>query len=259
MSTIKKAFAKGKALIAFLTAGDPTVEDSVRFVKVMEEAGVDLIEIGVPFSDPIADGPVIMEADLRAMEQHIHLPQALEEARRIREVSAIPLVFLTYYNPVFSYGAEAFFEACAAIGVDGVIIPDLPKEEQGEVRPHADRYGVDLIQLVAPTSKERIRYIAEDATGFVYIVSSLGVTGMRDSFAAELEAAVSAVREVTDVPCAVGFGIHTPEQAQQVAAIADGVITGSAVVDLIGRYGAGADAAIASYIRGLKEAMKGSG
>lgn len=258
MSDLSRAFERGKALIAFLTAGDPTIEDSVRFVKTMEDAGADIIEIGVPFSDPVADGPVIMEADVRAMEHHIHLPQALEEARRIREVSAIPLVFLTYYNPVFSYGLERFFRDCAALGVGGVIIPDLPLEEQGEVRPFADQYGVDLIQLVAPTSRERIRTIAENATGFLYIVSSLGVTGMRDDFAREIGNTIAAAREVTDVPCAVGFGIHTPEQARRMAAVADGVITGSGVVDIIGRFGAEADEPLAAYIRGLKEAASGA-
>lgn len=257
MSKLDKAFTKGKAVIAFLTAGDPTIGDSVRYVQVMEEAGADLIEIGVPFSDPIADGPVIMEADVRALAGHIHLPQAMEEARAIRRVSEIPLVFLTYFNPVFSYGAERFFRDCAEIGVGGVIIPDLPIEEQDEVRPFAEEYGVSLIQMIAPTSKERIRRIAERASGFLYIVSSMGVTGMRDGFSMNVEDMIAAVREVTDVPCAVGFGIHTPEQARQMAAGADGIITGSAVVDLIGRHGGEADEALRTYIRSMKAAVAG--
>lgn len=256
MNELQRAFEKGKALIAFLTAGDPSIEDSVRYVQVMEEAGADIIEIGVPFSDPVADGPVIMEADVRALAHHIHLPQALREARAIRQVSSIPLVFLTYYNPVFSYGAERFFRECADIGVSGVIIPDLPLEEQGEVRPHADRFGVSLIQLIAPTSRERVQAIARAASGFVYLVSSMGVTGMRDGFSGSVEEMAAAVREVTDVPCAVGFGIHTPAQARTMAQIADGVITGSGVVDLIGRHGAAADEALRAYIRGLKDAVR---
>lgn len=257
MNELKRAFENGKALIAFLTAGDPSIEDSVRYVKVMEEAGADLIEIGVPFSDPIADGPVIMEADVRALARGVHLRAAMEEARAIRRESAVPLVFLTYYNPVFSYGVEAFFRDCAEAGVSGVIIPDLPLEEQGEARPFADRYGVALIQLVAPTSKERVQAIAAEARGFVYIVSSMGVTGMREEgFDADLSETIAAVREVTDVPCAVGFGIHTPEQARAMARLADGVITGSSVVSLIGQYGAAADEALAAYIRGLKEAVR---
>lgn len=257
MSKLDKAFTKGKAVIAFLTAGDPTIGDSVRYVQVMEEAGADLIEIGVPFSDPIADGPVIMEADVRALAGHIHLPQAMEEARAIRRVSEIPLVFLTYFNPVFSYGAERFFRGCAEIGVGGVIIPDLPIEEQDEVHPFAEEYGVSLIQMIAPTSKERIRRIAERASGFLYIVSSMGVTGMRDGFSMNVEDMIAAVREVTDVPCAVGFGIHTPEQARQMAAGADGIITGSAVVDLIGKHGGVADEALRTYIRSMKAAVAG--
>lgn len=257
MSKLDKAFTKGKAVIAFLTAGDPTIGDSVRYVQVMEEAGADLIEIGVPFSDPIADGPVIMEADVRTLAGHIHLPQAMEEARAIRRVSEIPLVFLTYFNPVFSYGAERFFRDCAEIGIGGVIIPDLPIEEQDEVRPFAEEYGVSLIQMIAPTSKERIRRIAERASGFLYIVSSMGVTGMRDGFSMNVEDMIAAVREVTDVPCAVGFGIHTPEQARQMAAGADGIITGSAVVDLIGKHGGAADEALRTYIRSMKAAVAG--
>lgn len=257
MSKLDKAFTGGKAVIAFLTAGDPTIGDSVRYVQVMEEAGADLIEIGVPFSDPIADGPVIMEADVWALAGHIHLPQAMEEARAIRRVSEIPLVFLTYFNPVFSYGAERFFRDCAEIGIGGVIIPDLPIEEQDEVHPFAEEYGVSLIQMIAPTSKERIRRIAERASGFLYIVSSMGVTGMRDGFSMNVEDMIAAVREVTDVPCAVGFGIHTPEQARQMAAGADGIITGSAVVDLIGKHGGAADEALRTYIRSMKAAVAG--
>lgn len=255
MSNTAKAFKNGKALIAFLTAGDPTIEDSVRYVQVMEKAGASLIEIGVPFSDPIADGPVIMEADVRALAHNIHLPQAMEEAREIRKVSAIPLVFLTYYNPVYSYGVEKFFRDCAEIGVDGVIIPDMPHEEQEEIRPTADKYAVDIIQMVAPTSEERIRTNVANATGFVYLVSSMGVTGMRSDIKTDIGEIAKIIRETTDTPIAVGFGIHTPEQAAKMAAIADGVITGSGVVDLIGKNGTKADEALAAYIGALKAAI----
>lgn len=255
MSNTAKAFKNGKALIAFLTAGDPTIEDSVRYVQVMEKAGASLIEIGVPFSDPIADGPVIMEADVRALAHNIHLPQAMEEAREIRKVSSIPLVFLTYYNPVYSYGVENFFHDCAEIGVDGVIIPDMPHEEQEEIRPTADNYAVDIIQMVAPTSEERIRTNVANATGFVYLVSSMGVTGMRSDIKTDIGEIAKIIRETTDTPIAVGFGIHTPEQAAKMAAIADGVITGSGVVDLIGKNGADADEALAAYIGALKAAI----
>lgn len=256
MSKIARAFQNKKALVGFLTAGDPTIEDSVRYVQVMEKAGADLIEIGVPFSDPIADGPVIMEADVRALAHKIHLPQAMEEAREIRKVSQIPLVFLTYFNPILSYGLEKFFKDCAETGVDGVIIPDLPHEEQGEARPYADKYGVDIIQMVAPTSEERIRTNVKDATGFVYLVSSMGVTGMRSDIKTDLAEIVKIIRETTDTPVAVGFGIHTPEQAGKMAALADGAITGSGVVDLIGKNGDHADEALAAYISGLKKGIE---
>lgn len=256
MSHTAKAFEKGKALIAFLTAGDPSVEDSIQYVLDMEEAGADLIEIGVPFSDPAADGPVIMAADQRALEKGVCLPVVLDEVRAIRKESRIPIVLLTYYNPVFTYGAEAFFKVCEEIGIDGVIIPDLPLEEQGEVRPYADKHHVDVIQLVAPTSEDRIRTIAKTATGFIYVVSSMGVTGMRDGIKTNLKDIIDVIRDTTDVPCAVGFGIHTPEQAEAIAKEADGVITGSAVVDIIARKKTEAKEELQQYIGAMKAAVK---
>lgn len=256
MSHTAEAFKNGKALIAFLTAGDPSIETSVRYVQVMEKAGADLIEIGVPFSDPIADGPVIMDADVRALAHGIHLPQAMQEAKEIRKVSQIPLVFLTYYNPILSYGVEEFFKDCAETGVDGVIIPDMPHEEQEEIRPTADKYAVDIIQMVAPTSEERIRTNVANATGFVYLVSSMGVTGMRSDIKTDIGDIVKIIRETTKTPIAVGFGIHTPEQAKKMADLSDGAITGSGVVSIIGEYGDKADEKLAEYIAGLKNAMK---
>lgn len=179
MSHTSEAFKKGKAMIAFLTAGVPSMEDTVKYVLDLEKAGVDLIEIGVPFSDPIADGPVIMEADVKALENHVHLPQVMELVKTLRTKTQIPIVLLTYYNPVFNYPSARFFAEAKEIGIDGVIIPDLPFEEQEEIRPLADANGVDIIQMVAPTSEERIRRSLRHATGFVYVVSSMGVTGMR--------------------------------------------------------------------------------
>lgn len=255
MSHIKNAFAHGKALIAFLTAGDPTPEDSVRFVLAMEKAGADLIEIGVPFSDPVADGPVIMAADQRALAKGINLQAVLDEVQAVREKSSIPIVLLTYFNPIFVYGAEKFFQYCQKAGVDGVIIPDLPLEEQGDVRPYADQCGVDLVQLVAPTSEERVRRIAGAASGFIYVVSSMGVTGMRDGIKGDLKNTLDQIRQVTRVPAAVGFGIHTEEQAALFASEADGVITGSAVVDLIARHGGAAEKALSDYIGRMKAAV----
>lgn len=252
MSQIKRAFENGKALIAFLTAGVPSAEDTVRYVLEMEEAGADLIELGVPFSDPIADGPVIMEADVAALKNHIHLPEVMEIVKEIRKHTRIPLVLLTYYNPVFRYPAERFFKEAREIGIDGVIIPDLPAEEQGEIRPLADENEVDIIQMVALTSGVRIKEHLKNATGFVYVVSSMGVTGMRGNIKTDLKDIIQQVREVTDTPVAVGFGIHTAEQAHEMASLADGVITGSGVVDIINRKGKDAGPSLKEYIKNLR-------
>lgn len=255
MSHTSEAFKNGKALIVFLTAGVPSMEDTVKYVLDMEKAGVGLIEIGVPFSDPIADGPVIMEADVKALENHVHLPQVMELVKTLRTKTQIPIVLLTYYNPVFNYPSERFFQEAKEIGIDGVIIPDLPYEEQAEIRPLADANGVDIIQMVAPTSEERIRESLKDATGFVYVVSSMGVTGMRGDIQTDLREIIRIARETTDTPLAIGFGIHTPEQAGRMARLADGVITGSGVVDIINKNGSDASEKLTAYIRGLKAGM----
>ena len=255
MSHTSEAFKKGKAMIAFLTAGVPSMEDTVKYVLDLEKAGVDLIEIGVPFSDPIADGPVIMEADVKALENHIHLPQVMELVKTLRTKTQIPIVLLTYYNPVFNYPSSRFFEEAKEIGIDGVIIPDLPFEEQGEIRPLADANGVDIIQMVAPTAAERIRASLRHATGFVSVVSSMGVTGMRGHIQTDLREIIRIARETTDTPLAIGFGIHTPEQAGRMAKLADGVITGSGVVDIINKNGSDASEKLIAYIRGLKAGM----
>ena len=256
MSHINEAFKNGKACIAFLTTGVPSVEDTVQYVLDMEKAGADLIELGVPFSDPIADGPVIMEADVKALANHIHLPQVMETVKEIRKHTDIPLVLLTYYNPVFRYPADRFFEEAGKIGIDGIIIPDLPYEEQGEIRPLADENGVDMIQMVAPTSEERIRSNVKNAIGFVYVVSSMGVTGMRGDIGTDLKDMIKVVKETTHTPVAIGFGIHTPQQAKEMAALADGVITGSGVVDIINKKGKEAGPDLIAYISSLKQGME---
>ena len=256
MSHINEAFKNGKALIAFLTTGVPSVEDTVRYVLDMEKAGATLIELGVPFSDPIADGPVIMEADVKALAGHVHLPQVMEAVKEIRKHTSIPIVLLTYYNPVFRYPADKFFREAKDIGIDGVIIPDMPHEEQQEIRPLADDNGIDIIQMVAPTSEARIRANVKDATGFVYVVSSMGVTGMRGDIKTDLKDIIKVIKATTDTPVAIGFGIHTPEQAHNMAALADGVITGSGVVDIINKEGSKADEDLMVYIGGLKKGME---
>lgn len=255
MSKIAKAFENGKAFIPFLTVGDPNGDKTVEFVLEMERAGADLVELGIPFSDPTAEGVVIQDANVRALKGGMRLKGVFEVVEKIREKSQIPLVFLTYLNPVFNYGYEAFFAKCQELGVDGMICPDLPYEERGEVEEVAEKYGVDLIALIAPTSEERIQMIAKAAKGYIYIVSSMGVTGVRSKITTDIGKIVDAVRKVTDVPCAIGFGISTPEQAHEMAALSDGAIVGSAIVKIIAQYGEEAAPHVYEYVKAMKDAL----
>lgn len=257
MSNVAKAFQNGVAMIGFLTGGDPTLTASAEFAWAMAEGGCDLIEIGVPFSDPIAEGPVIQAANLRALEAGATVEGIFELVARIRTKTDVPLALLTYLNPVFVRGYERFCTDCERVGVDALIIPDLPMEERPELLDIARLHGVDLIPLVAPTSGERIPAIVEDASGFVYLVSSMGVTGVRERIVTDLKALVAAVRESTDTPVAVGFGVAMPEQARNIAGIADGVIVGSAIVRLIEQYGDSAAPYLAEYVRSMKRAANG--
>lgn len=254
MSKIPNAFKNGKAFIGFLTAGDPTCEKTVEYILEMEKAGCDLIEIGIPFSDPMAEGVVIQDANVRALKHNTTTDDVFEIVRQVREKTDVPLVFLTYINPVFFYGYEEFFKKCSELGVDGIISPDLPYEEKGEIADIALKNGVDVISLIAPTSKKRIQKIANDATGFIYVVSSLGVTGMRSEIKTDLNAILADIRDVTDLPLAVGFGINTPEQASQIGKIADGVIVGSAIVKIIEEHGENASEALREYVSSMKKA-----
>ncbi len=255
MSNIAKAFENKKAFIPFFTAGDPDFATTVELVKTAAQSGADLVELGIPFSDPIADGPVIQAANLRSLADHTTTDRVFEMVAEIRKFTDIPLVFLTYLNPIFKYGYENFFEKCAEVGVDGVIVPDLPFEEKREASDVAGKYGVDVISLIAPTSNERIRKIAADATGFLYIVSSMGVTGVRSEITTDLDAVVREIRAVTDTPAAIGFGISTPDQAEKMSKIADGVIVGSAIVRIVEKYGRESVPHVADYIRSMKDAM----
>ncbi|WP_297979577.1 tryptophan synthase subunit alpha [uncultured Methanobrevibacter sp.] len=252
---IADAFENGKAFIGFLTAGDPTIDKTVEYILAMEEAGCDLVEIGIPFSDPVAEGPVIQEANLRALSNGTNTDDVFEAISRVREVSDVPLVFLTYINPVFYYGYEKFFKRCNELNVCGIISPDLPYDEKDEILEYANGNDVDVISLIAPTSKERIQMIAGDASGFIYVVSSMGVTGMRSEIRTDLESILSDIKEVTDVPAAVGFGINTPEQAKNIAKIADGVIVGSAIVNIIGEHGENAREPLVNYVKSMKDAI----
>lgn len=256
MSRISQAFADGKAFIAFLTAGDPSAEKTVEYILEMEQAGADLIEIGIPFSDPTAEGVVIQDANIRALSAGMTTEGVFDIVRQVREKTQVPLVFLTYLNPVFHYGFEAFFTRCQELGVDGIIIPDLPYEEKGELAGIAAAHDVDVISLIAPTSEQRIQTIAKEATGFIYVVSSMGVTGMRGQITTDIGKIVTSIRQVTDVPVAVGFGINTPQQAHDMAALSDGAIVGSAIVKLIEREGSHAANALRQYVSEMKQAVR---
>ena len=255
MSRIKEAFANGKAFIPFITCGDPDLETTEAAVRAAVENGADLIELGIPFSDPTAEGPVIQGANIRALKGGVTTDKIFELVRRLRRDVRVPMVFMTYANVVFSYGSERFIAACRDIGIDGLILPDVPFEEKEEFLPLCRRYGVDLISLIAPTSQNRIARIAREAEGFLYIVSSLGVTGVRSEITTDLEAIVKVVRQNTAIPCAIGFGISTPKQAGEMAAYADGVIVGSAIIRILEQYGQEAPEHVGEYVRKMKEAL----
>ena len=244
-----------KAFIAFLTAGDPTADCTVEYILEMERAGADLIEIGIPFSDPTAEGVVIQDANIRSLKNGMTTDGAFEIVRRVREKSQIPLAFMTYANPVFHYGYDRFFEKCKELGVDAIIIPDLPFEEKREMEEPANARDVALISMIAPTSECRIQEIASEAKGFIYVVSSMGVTGVRSEIKTDLGAIVESIRKVTDVPCAIGFGISTPEQARAMAAVSDGAIVGSAIVKIIAKYGDQAAPELYKYVKSMKDAV----
>lgn len=256
MSKIARAFENGKAFIAFITCGDPDLETTAAAVRAAVENGADLIELGIPFSDPTAEGPVIQGANLRALSGGITTDKVFDFVREIRRDVSVPMVFMTYANVVFSYGSERFISTCKEIGIDGLILPDIPFEEKDEFQPICKKYGVDLISLIAPTSQNRIAMIAKEAEGFLYIVSSLGVTGTRSEIETDLGEMVKLVRENAKIPCAIGFGISTPEQAKQMADIADGAIVGSAIVKLLEKHGKDAPRYIGEYVKSMKDGMK---
>lgn len=257
MNKIRKAFENGKAFIAFITCGDPDLETTAAAVREMVKNGADLIELGIPFSDPTAEGPVIQGANLRALKGGVTTDRIFEMVRELRRDVSVPMVFMTYANVVFSYGAERFLEACRESGMDGLILPDVPYEEKEEFQPLCRRFGLELISLIAPTSENRIARIAGEAEGFVYLVSSLGVTGVRSEIKTDLASIVEAVRRSTELPCAIGFGISTPQQAARMAELSDGVIVGSAIVKLMGQYGRQAPEHVGRYVKEMKDAIRG--
>ena len=256
MSKIHQAFEKGKAFIAFITCGDPDLETTAAVVRAAAENGADLIELGIPFSDPTAEGPVIQGANLRALQGGVTTDKIFDLVRELREDVSIPMVFMTYANVVYSYGAERFIRTYREIGIDGLILPDVPFEEKEEFLPLCHRYGVDLVSLIAPTSENRIADIAAEAEGFLYIVSSLGVTGTRSEITTDLASIVSVVRRHSKIPCAVGFGISTPEQARKMADVSDGAIVGSAIIKILEKYGRDAAPEVGKYVRSMKDALR---
>ena len=256
MSKIKEAFKNGKAFIPFITCGDPDLETTAAAVREMVNAGADLIELGIPFSDPTAEGPVIQGANLRALEGGVTTDKVFDLVRDLRRDVTVPMVFMTYANVVFSYGTERFLKTCQEVGMDGLILPDLPFEEKEQFQPLCKKYGVDLVSLIAPTSANRIAMIAREAEGFLYIVSSLGVTGTRTEIKTDLASIIEVVRENTDIPCAIGFGISTPEQVKKMADLSDGAIVGSAIIKLLAEYGTEAPARIGAYVKSMKDAIR---
>ncbi len=278
MSKIREAFQNGKAFIPFITCGDPDLETTKRIVRAMAENGADLIELGIPFSDPTAEGPVIQEANIRALKNKVTTDDVFAMVKELRQELTLPLVFMTYANVIFSYGAgqtaagscaagaaatakaagngtERFAARAAEAGINGIILPDVPFEEREEFAPVFRKYNIDLISMIAPTSHDRIRTIASQAEGFVYVVSSLGVTGIRSNITTDIGAMVALVREANpEIPCAIGFGIATPEQAEKMGKVADGVIVGSAIVKQIGALGTAAPEVIGAYTKEMKAA-----
>ena len=257
MSKIKEAFANGKAFIPFITCGDPDIETTKKIVKEMVAAGASLIELGIPFSDPTAGGPVIQGANLRALTGGVTTDIVFDMVKELRQEISIPFVFMTYANVVYSYGTDEFLKKASEVGMDGLILPDVPFEEKDDFAPACRKYGMELVSLIAPTSKDRIKMIAKEAEGFLYCVSSLGVTGTRSEISTDLAGMIELVREVNkDIPCAIGFGISGPEQAAKMAKISDGVIVGSAIVKKIAEHGKDAAPVVGEFVKSMVDAIK---
>ena len=256
MIKIADAFKNGKAFIPFITCGDPDLETTAALVRAAAENGADLIELGIPFSDPTAEGPVIQEANIRALKGGVTTDSIFGMVTELRRELTVPMVFMTYANVVYSYGVERFCDRCVQSGIDGMILPDVPFEEKEEFAPACRERGLSFVSLVAPTSENRIAMIAREAEGFLYIVSSMGVTGVRSEITTDIGAMVKLVRENTRIPCAVGFGISRPEQAKKMADLSDGAIVGSAIVRLIAEHGQDAAGAVYDYVRSMKQGMR---
>lgn len=255
MSRVEQAFAKGKALIPFITAGYPDLKTTEQLILEMARAGADLIELGIPFSDPVAEGPVVQRASIQALQAGTTTDKIFALVSRVREKSDVPLAFVTYFNPIFAFGIERFMRSSREAGVDALIIPDLPFEERSEIMPYCQEYGIDLISMIAPTSQERISMIAREAQGFIFCVSSPGVSEVCERVSIEAESMVAMVKAVQDIPCAVDFDISSPEQAQQISQTGDGVVVGTAIMQIVEQYGDHCIAQVSSYIQEMKQAI----
>lgn len=256
MNKISDAFNNGKAFIGFVTAGDPDLNTSKEILLSMSKGGCDLIEVGIPFSDPIAEGPVIQDANIRALKNNVTTDDVFALTKSVSQEVDTPMVFMTYLNVLFKYGYDKFLQKAKDSGICGVIIPDLPYEEKDELQSVAKKYGIEVVSLVAPTSEDRIKMIAADAEGFIYTVSSMGVTGVRSEIKTDLESITKAIKEVTNVPVAIGFGINTPEQAKKYSHIADGVIVGSAIVKLVAEHKTDAPKYVYEYVKSMKDSIR---
>lgn len=254
---IEEAFANGKAFIPFITSGDPSLDVTEQLVYAMEAAGADIIELGIPFSDPTAEGPVIQAANIRALSGGVTTDKVFDMVTRIRKNTNIPLVFMTYANVVFGYGIEKFISKMEEIGMDGLILPDVPYEEKEEFDLVCKAHNIEFISLIAPTSNDRVSMIAKEANGFVYCVSSLGVTGMRSEITTDIGAMVKLVKDANpNIPAAIGFGISNPDTAKKMAEKSDGVIVGSAIVKICEKYGSDCVPYVKEFVKSIKDAMQ---
>ena len=253
---IERAFDHGKDFVAFVTCGDPDLDTTKKIILALERAGCDLIELGIPFSDPTAEGPVIQEANERALSNGCTTDDVFEMIKEVRKETSIPMVFMTYANVVFHYGTEKFCQKMVDTDMSGMILPDVPYEEKDEFETICHQYGLDFIRMIAPTSHDRIKMIANDAQGFLYCVSSLGVTGTRSKITTNVNEMVDIVRSVSDIPCGIGFGISTPEQAKKMTEKADAAIVGSAIIKIIAKYGKEAPDHVEAYVRSMVEAIR---
>ena len=256
MNNIENAFKNKKVFIPFITCGFPDLETTKQCIRAMIENGAGIIELGIPFSDPTAEGPVIQDANLKALQGGVTTEKIFDFVRDLRREVKIPLIFMTYANVVFGYGAEKFISTCKEIGIDGIILPDVPFEEKNEFLPICKKFGISLISMIAPTSENRIAKIANESEGFLYIVSSLGVTGTRSTITTDLAPIIKIVRENTKTPCAIGFGISTPEQAKNMSSLADGVIVGSAIIKILAQHGKNSAPYVGEFVKSMTDAIK---